>query len=79
MSTESEIREWEEYWEEVQREVDRRGIQWVGEQVEATEEPEEVLEAPDPCPTRSRDTELSIQSPSRRKRDRQLPRRRSAP
>lgn len=64
------------YWAELQERVDGAGIQWVGE---ATAEPEEILEVPESPPTRLRDTSLGIQSPSKRRRDRHLPRRRGLP
>jgi hypothetical protein len=80
MTTESEIREDEEYWEALQREVDRRGIQWVGEIPEPVEAEGfgSTPEAPELAPKRTRDASLTTQSPSKRRRDRQLPRRRGS-
>jgi hypothetical protein len=84
MTTERDIWEEEEaYWEELRRRVSQSGIQWgrFDNEVakDAAEETEDIPEAPELTPTRRRDTTLGIQSPGKRKRDRQLPRRRGTP
>jgi hypothetical protein len=65
----------DEYWETIEALVASNGIQGM-----EPEEPEIIPGEPEPASQRLRDTDLVIQSPSSsRRRDTQLPRRKSTP